>query len=84
MGSSTNTLQTQAQTAQNSNPSKIHTTETAATRSYISIPASAKARLATDMTTGRSPATSFSFINSGSMKNRYKKASSLAREEPKS
>jgi hypothetical protein len=32
------------------------TTETPATRSYIIIPASAKARLAQDITTGRSPA----------------------------
>ena len=37
--------------------SKIHTTETEATISYIIIPASARARLAHDMTTGRSPAT---------------------------
>jgi hypothetical protein len=34
----------------------MHTTETPATRSYIIIPASAKARLAQDITTGRSPA----------------------------
>lgn len=41
---------------------KIHTTETEATRSYIIIPASARARLAHDMTTGRSPATSSTII----------------------
>ena len=34
----------------------IYTTETPATRSYIIIPASARARLAQDTTTGRSPA----------------------------
>lgn len=33
-----------------------HTTETEETRSYIIIPASAKARLAHDIITGRSPA----------------------------
>jgi hypothetical protein len=42
---------------------KIHTTETEATRSYIRIPASAKARLAHDMTTGRSPVTNHKFNN---------------------
>lgn len=39
------------------NQYKEHTTETDATRSYIIIPASAKARLAHDITTGRSPST---------------------------
>lgn len=37
----------------------IHTTETEAIKSYIIIPASARARLAHDITTGRSPATTF-------------------------
>lgn len=35
---------------------RMHTTETPATRSNIIIPASAKARLAQDITTGISPA----------------------------
>ena len=36
--------------------SKIHTTETTATRSYNIIPSSARERLAHDMAIGRSPA----------------------------
>ncbi|TQD68577.1 hypothetical protein C1H46_045890 [Malus baccata] len=41
----------------------MHTTETEATRSYIIIPASARARLAHDMITGKSPATKVKAYN---------------------
>lgn len=57
-GHSSSTLQNMHKLQKSANMSKIHTTETEATRSYIIIPASARARLAHDMTTGRSPATS--------------------------
>jgi hypothetical protein len=42
--------------------SKLCTTETEETRSYIIIPASAKARLAQDIITGKSPAVKKNFL----------------------